>query len=324
MNRRKRSIDDWFDRPLIDVFFNPERSSEKDEVVKQKTMDLSSWFSSGNFSKGYPDLFQLMWYASMPCFNLPGVNSNNMLQSCQWHGQTVDCSEIFQMVPTDLGMCCGFNHKAALKLSNYSILVEKMQKEDQKLLQVGTSKVNNGRLRRKKVKVGKSRGLRLVLDQHTNQESSSTVHDDYYGLQLFIGNPEEFPTLRERSLLVKPGYENFVEVSGYLVTSSHDIKRLDPSMRNCLFEDEGSLDFHSVYSYSTCKFECSIKNVSAQLGCIPWYMPNGNESEVCNPWQAMNFSKILGVLDTETCNNLCLPDCNSIIYSYTHSAAPFR
>ena len=132
-------MEDWFDHPLIDLFLNPERLSEKEEVIKQKTGALYSWFSNGNFSKVYPDLFQLMWYASLPCFNLPGINSHNMLKSCQWQGKTVDCFDIFKMVPTDLGMCCAFNHRAALKLSNCSVLVERMQSEDRNLLQVVTA-----------------------------------------------------------------------------------------------------------------------------------------------------------------------------------------
>ena len=324
--RRKRSIKDrWLDRPLIDLFFNPERSSEKSEVIKNKTEELHYWFSSGNFSKAYPDLFRLMWYSSLPCFKMPGINSHNMLQSCEWQGQRVSCFDIFKMFPTDLGMCCAFNHKAALKLSNFSLLVEKMQREDLNLMQIEPNiDDDDDNSKRRSVEVGKSKGLRLVLDQQSNQESFSTVQDDYHGLQLFIGNPEEFPAMRDRSVLVQPGHENFVEVSGYLVTSSPDIQSLNPSKRNCLFHDEGRLDFHSFYTYSTCKFECSIKTVSTHMGCMPWYMPGGNESEVCNPWQAMNFSRILGSLETKSCNDLCLPDCNSIVYSYAHTAAPFR
>ena len=160
--------------------------------------------------------------------------------------------------------------------------------------------------------VGKSKGLRLVLDQQTNRDTFSTVQDDFYGLQLFIGTPEEFPMMRDRSILLQPGHENYVEVSGYVIKSTPDVRSLATSQRKCLFEDEGSLDFYSCYSYSNCKFECVIKSVSAKIGCKPWYMPRDNITKVCDPWQALEFSNLL---DTERCNISCLPDCNTIIYS---------
>ena len=34
---------------------------------------------------------------------------DDMLISCSWHAIIVDCSEIFDVRPTDDGFCCSFN-----------------------------------------------------------------------------------------------------------------------------------------------------------------------------------------------------------------------
>ena len=176
----------------------------------------------------------------------------------------------------------------------------------------------------RKVKTGKRRGLRMILDEHSNLASYSTVQNDFHGFKLFVGSPDEFPVMKDRSLLVQPGHENFIEASGYVIKSSPDIKNLEPKKRNCYFQDEGDLEYHKSYTFSSCKFECSIRRVEEVVGCVPWYMPRSNTSKVCDPWKSNKFSKLLDVLSVDNCTKTCLPDCNSVIYSFSQSSAPFR
>ena len=217
-------------------------------------------------------------------------------------------------------MCCAFNMKKTLKQSNYSDLVKKMRKVDNTILNRGIEKEGS----QKMVKIGKRNGLRLVMDQHSNKVSYGTVSQDYNGFQVFIGTPGEFPVMKDRSILVQPGYENFIEVSGYVVGSSPDVQKLEPADRKCFFSEEGGLDFYDKYSYSSCKFECSIAHVERQVGCVPWYIPHGGSSSICQPWDALQFSKLLGEVTVDNCTHTCLPDCQAVIYSFSHSSAPFR
>ena len=279
-----------------------------------------TFFSSSSMSAIYPNLFHLLWYSTLPCFSLPGVNEDNMLKKCEWQGKEMDCQELFETVPTDSGMCCAFNMKKSLKQSRYSDLVKKMQKIDNTIMNRKTDTEES----QKMVKIGKRNGLRLVLDQHSNKVSFGTVAQDYNGFQVFIGTPEEFPLMKDRSILVQPGYENFIEVSGYVVGSAPDVHNLAPEDRKCFFADEGGLDLHDTYSYSSCKLECSIAHVERQVGCVPWYIPHGESSSICQPWDALQFSKLLGGVTVDNCSHTCLPDCQAVIYSYSHSSAPFR
>ena len=63
-----------------------------------------------------------------------------------------------------------------------------------------------------KGKVGFDMGLKVVLDSHSNIASPATINSDGNAFQVYIGNPSEFPFLRNRAVQIQPGHENHVEV----------------------------------------------------------------------------------------------------------------
>jgi hypothetical protein len=59
-----------------------------------------------------------LWHSSLPCFDTVNMTAARngeraMIKSCTWKGYEVPCSAIFQKTPTDIGLCCAFNAKAA-------------------------------------------------------------------------------------------------------------------------------------------------------------------------------------------------------------------
>ena len=81
----------------------------------------------------------------------------------------------------------------------------------------------------------------------------------------------------------RPGQETFLEVSGYVVGSAEGTRSLTPEDRGCLFVEEGGLVHYSKYSYSSCKFECLTETARLVVGCVPWYIPHGGSTRVCQP-----------------------------------------
>ena len=122
-----------------------------------------------------------------------------MLVSCEVAGQQTNCSSLFTRVPTDSGMCCALNWKNTLRNSDFKDLVESMQDN------TADSKMPSNS--------GEQSGLRLNLDLHSNRVSFGTLDKDYNAFKVFIGKPEEFPLLRQRSLKLQPGLEHFVELN---------------------------------------------------------------------------------------------------------------
>ena len=38
----------------------------------------------------------------------------HLLKYCEWEGQEIDCEQLFEAVPTDVGICCAFNFNSSL------------------------------------------------------------------------------------------------------------------------------------------------------------------------------------------------------------------
>ena len=126
-----------------------------------------------------------------------------MLVSCEVAGKKTNCSNLFTRVPTDSGMCCAVNWENALRISEYRSLVESMQDNtaSQKMLSEN----------------GEENGLRLTLDLHSNKMFLGTLNKDYEAFKVFIGQPEEFPVMKKRSLKLQPGREHFVELKAQVM-----------------------------------------------------------------------------------------------------------
>ena len=177
----------------------------------------------------------------------------------------------------------------------------------------------------KKGKVGFDMGLKVAIDSHSNKASPATVNSDGNAFQVYIGNPGEFPFLRNRAVQVQPGHENHVEVTGIKISAHEGIRSYSLEHRKCKFYDEGELEFHAGYSYNSCVVEFAMSLAFRAVHCVPWYMPQNGSSAICGPWDTSRFQKIMGrAFSANHSESGCLPDCISMKYNYALSMARFR
>ncbi len=73
--------------------------------------------------------------------------------------------------------------------------------------------------------------------------------------QVFIGQPEEFPVVRERGIILEPGLEHFVDISSYTATTDKSAEALDVKYRRVIF---GSVK--ESLSLSVCPAQSAINN----------------------------------------------------------------
>ena len=104
-------------------------------------------------------------------------------------------------------------------------------------------------------------GLKVAVDSHSNIASPATINSDSNAFQVYIGNPSEFPFLRNRAVQIQPGYENHVEVSAIQISADPNIVSHSIEDRKCQFYWEGELEFHSDYSYTSCVVEFALAEV---------------------------------------------------------------
>ena len=166
--------------PQIDLFLNPERKRELEElklwVAKNEEnltyTEVKTCIAPTSLvvicippqdvlSRIYPNIFQLLWHSMPPCFpNDDNPDSPYLLSRCSWLGNDVNCSDVFTQVITDSGVCCAFNmQEDNLKDSEYSALVQAMREP----------KSENKDDKVRKVTSGVGRGLQVLLDQNSHR-----------------------------------------------------------------------------------------------------------------------------------------------------------
>lgn len=326
----------------LDLIFNPslglQRSLKELEMKNEFNLD----FGSTDLKESYYNLFEILWYSQLPCFDVMNVTSKvnyemGMIKSCSWKGQIMSCASLFSMMPTDKGMCCTFNKDKAEEIfleGTFSEQITKMQGKDKdgafeeaKLSQLYLT--NNEPISYP----GTDNGLRLVLDSHSDRLSSGSIGDMFRGFLVLIEGSNVFPQASRSSFVLRPGNENDVVLSASQIYGGKGTKETKPNDRSCYFSDEYSLESFKKYSKDNCILECSIEYARNQMknetrvdGCIPWFYPpmsNSSSYVWCNPWETEEFIMNQKLVPINECSH-CLPDCNSTEYEATITSAPLR
>ena len=340
--RKKRSVSIPDDITALDYLFNPALILESKNMISQAKGASLSNFKSLNLTKSYDSLFEILWYTQLPCFDVMNVTSaylheHGMLKSCVWKGVPMPCSQIFKTSPTDKGMCCTFNLEAAetmFKEGRFSRNINRMQKRDRNMtFDKNLIKMPDFWVKSKEPKpqAGRSKGLTLILDAHSDAVASSSINDDVDGFYAIVDSKDQFPMTFRKSTLIRPGHSNIVALKATQVTADPDVRSAaTPEKRFCLFGDEMELDLHKSYSQANCFLECSMKLAMRALSpnmsdpCIPWYFPNQNSSiRMCDPYEAFTFVNHMKDVSDDECSH-CLPDCSGTSFESSVSAAPFR
>ena len=91
-----------YDKILLDAFLNPKKIAATEETKKAFVKMTKQFFNNSDMAASYPNLFKLLWYSNIPCFQ-NDVTESYLIKKCFWQGEELACSELFQQVPTDSG-----------------------------------------------------------------------------------------------------------------------------------------------------------------------------------------------------------------------------
>ena len=264
--RKKRSESTDHPTPSLDVFFkNKEAGKLKlQSDLDQAKAEFKESFRKMNLDKSYKALFEILWYTQLPCFDVENVTSEfpdqyGMLKGCFWKDKEVPCSKVFDTFPTDQGMCCTFNMEKAEKMfqnGKYTDMVQYMQTRDQNMSY--DRKFDMPELFDLISEAGRSKGLHVILDAHSNLLAGGSVPHDFDGFVAIIDSKNQYPMTARKSVLLRPGHNNFVSMSATKITSGN-IQSIEPEKRNCFFSGERQMDIHNNYTQANCIFECQLK-----------------------------------------------------------------
>jgi hypothetical protein len=293
-----------------------------------------------NFLAAYQSLFHLLWQTNLPCFEIPGVTSTSnaersLLKYCEWKGVAVPCSAIFSSFPTDTGMCCSFNMKAAEEMfagQTFPKLLRSMQALDKR--NTLTDQEENDKVKiLDKTQPGRQGGLTVIVDTHKNSLSAASLSNDTDGIIGMIRPSGSYPNSNLGSFDIKTGYTTLIALSGTVTSTSDEFIGMDTQQRKCLFAQENiNMTIFQLYSQSNCFFECFLSITKGYMkekynqpdACIPWSYPSADLfPKICNPWEAVEFQEMISNIPTSKCSH-CLPDCSSVTYSMRVSSSPIR
>ena len=324
----------------LDLIFDPVFGEDQNYHITKETNEVHDASRNFNLSRSFENLFSALWYSSMPCYDLKELTAHfdkesSFLKYCEWKGIPMTCSDIFITFPTDIGMCCSFNMKAAEEIfynSTYTNLIKELQLKD-KLASFQYKNISAILPMDFKTQPGKNRGLTVVLDSHSNLFSPGSNNADTNGFIGLVKPRGSFPQTAVGGFELRPGHNNIVTISAKIITSDEGLGGLNAQERNCKFEEENSKsNFYQNYTQTNCLLECSL--LFAQkivLGkypnlqpCMPWFFPSTDIAPfACDPWIAAEMYECMLDVPEYECKH-CLPDCQTTIYHTRISAVPLR
>jgi len=179
----------------IDIMLDPNLKWISQESVLYKKYTILDMFQRLDKKAAYDSLFSTLWYSSIPCFEVSNTTGtinglNSLLRYCEWKSVPISCSAIFTTYPTDQGMCCSFNMKAANEIyvkSKYREALQIMQNADKLDAVLPTSiPTDYEKSQEPKTISGIYKGLLLVIDSHSNLIAPGSAQGVNFINNLFV------------------------------------------------------------------------------------------------------------------------------------------
>ena len=313
----------------FDLLLDPKKQADKKRGVTQKKTAYKGMMLRLDQSNSFRALFSNLWYASLPCYDVKNVTANSngeraVLKYCEWKGAPISCAAIFDAFPTDRGMCCAFNMKAAEDIfleGPYPKIVKQLQESDRNASFIDSTIPSWYKNKNEpKTLPGRNKGLVLMLDAHTELFAPGSVDSDFDGFLGLISPSGTFPQMLLEGFEIKPGHNNIISLTASQIDADDSLKDLAVTDRKCKFSTENSdMKIHKNYTYQNCIFECSLLYALNQMSnttvagndymaCVPWFFPSpvNTNIPVCDPWQSVNFFGFMALVPDDECTR-CLP-----------------
>ena len=233
----------------FDMLLDPQFQEKKKIAVSEKKKEFKDMFKKLNRTKSFQAMFSTLWYASLPCFDSKGMTADkdgekSVLKYCEWKGMQISCAALFTKFPTDQGMCCSFNIRAAEDIfqgQTYSKLVSQLQAIDKNASFGDSTPPKKYMLNKEPTTLpGRNKGLVLMLDAHTNLFAAGSVDSDYKGFIGLVSPSGSFPFTMQEGFEIRPGHNNIIALTGSKIDADDSLKDLSVDQRKCMFADENS------------------------------------------------------------------------------------
>jgi len=224
LNQKAKSNNTIFEYLLDPIIKDAHNAAAKIPIDKFKSI-----YARLNKTVAFPGVFSILWYSTLPCFDVEGVTSSkdgdkSLLRYCTWKEIEVPCSAIFSTFPTDQGMCCAFNMKSAEEIfqgKSYSNMIQSLQNDDK------NNAFKNSTLpdwyvvsNEPKTQSGLKKGLSVMLDAHSDIFATGSSDTDFQGFTVLIDSSGSYPLISQNGFQIRSGHNNMVALSATKVSIS--------------------------------------------------------------------------------------------------------
>ncbi|XP_066259647.1 pickpocket protein 28-like [Euwallacea similis] len=236
--------------------------------VRRKVKSQSPTFSE--------DIFQF----------LDNVRRRKTLYACSWMGEKFSCHHIFSPIFTDEGICYAFNmlDREDIFRSNvihYKNFGEHPEREnltwnlDEGYLD---EKVNTYPKRAKFPGVKSALSVTLMAFK---DDLDPTCKDSIQGFKVILHTPMRLPRASNQYFRVPLDEAVLGSIQPAMISTSYNVKTYDPERRQCFFPSERYLRFFKIYTQLNCDIECLTNFTSERCGCVKFFMPRENGTNIC-------------------------------------------
>uniref|UniRef100_A0A182UKS5 Pickpocket n=1 Tax=Anopheles melas TaxID=34690 RepID=A0A182UKS5_9DIPT len=290
-----------------------------EQTVLQSICLLDGDFNDTQFDGKWSEVKQMLLSATQPC--------SALLKGCRYAKQPERCSEIFQSIFTDEGLCCTFNtldtvymFRNATAPSNFPTEMGSSSGRFRPILWTPENgyaeEPSNASYPRFIAGPGVTMGLAMVLDANASDYFCSSTSS--VGFKIIFHSPSETPKITDYAQYIPVGTENRIIITPKINDAAHQIRKVAQAQRQCVFASEANLSYYSVYSRNNCELECEAKLILENCGCVLYYLPKLYEdTKICSRANARCYEQIRSSIAFSANTSIscsCLPGCFEISY----------
>ncbi|XP_053669881.1 pickpocket protein 28 [Anopheles nili] len=290
-----------------------------EQTVLQSICSIDGDFNVTQYEGKWSAVKKLLLSATQPC--------SGMLKACRYAKQPEKCTEIFQSVFTDEGLCCSFNTLDSVHMFRNADAPNVFPTETSD--GIGRFRPilwtpeggyaghpTNATFPRVIAGTGVAMGLAIVLDANVSDYFCSSTSST--GFKIIFHSPTETPKITDYAQYIPVGSENRVIITPKITDAASQIRKVALAQRQCVFANEANLSYYSVYSRNNCELECEAKLILENCGCVLYYLPKLYEdTKICSRANARCYEQIRNSIALTANTSLsctCLPGCFEISY----------
>jgi len=221
----------------------------------------------------------------------------------------------FKPIPTDFGLCQGFNTRLSMKSSSFQTTLDEISIEGDKDL----------------VMASEEKSFTFMLDRHALARKLWAPLDDKLtwrgGFDLTLSHHSAATAYRRHRKPVKLGFHTTMTIEPKQIVTEKQLLSMPPEKKGCIMTKEAkenSFELFEDYSWSQCHLECMVKIARKTCDCTPWEYPSETDDDpLCDLFGNYCFDIIMGnasLLSAE-CQH-CIPNCDNIHYEVEETAKP--